>query len=104
MECSSAGWRERSGRFWGAGQASQISTREGINMATPAPQEDSLTSLEERIRKTVELVTSLRAERDTAVEESQRLREEIDELRKERKHVRARIEKLLGQMDLLSGT
>ena len=31
-----------------------------------------------------------------------RLADEMDSLRSERKHVRTRIEKLLGQMDLLS--
>jgi FtsZ-binding cell division protein ZapB len=85
-------------------------------MATPVLEEDSLTSLEDRIKRTVELVTSLRAERDaavaerdsarnaagTAASEVQKLREEIDDLRGERKQVRARIEKLLGQMDVLS--
>ncbi len=86
-------------------------------MSTPAPDTDSLASLEERIRRTVELVNSLRAERDaavaerdqarnaagTALAEAQKMRQEIEELRGERKHVRTRIEKLLGQMDLLSG-
>ena len=84
---------------------------------TPLPEEDSLASLEERIRKAVDLVATLRAERDAALGEldsmkkaagsaladSQKLREELEELRSERKQVRTRIEKLLGQMDLLSG-
>jgi uncharacterized coiled-coil DUF342 family protein len=79
-------------------------------------EEESLASLEERIRRTVALVTKLRAERDaavaelegarktagTAVAEAQKLRQELDGLRGERKQVRARIEKLLGQIDLLS--
>jgi FtsZ-binding cell division protein ZapB len=86
-------------------------------MSSPAPEVDSLASLEERIRRTVEIVNMLRAERDAAITERdqarsaagatladlQKLRDEIDELRGERKHVRTRIEKLLGQMDLLSG-
>ena len=86
-------------------------------MSSPAAEEDSLASLEERILRTVEMVTKLRAERDEAVterddarkaagaamSEAQKLRQEIDELRGERKQVRTRIEKLLGQMDLLSG-
>ncbi|HWZ31842.1 MAG TPA: hypothetical protein VNX18_10935 [Bryobacteraceae bacterium] len=86
-------------------------------MSSPAPEEDSLASLEERIRRTVELVSALRLERDDAVAErddarkaagaamaeAQKVRQELDDLRGERKQVRTRIEKLLGQMDLLSG-
>ncbi len=65
---------------------------------SPSQQElDALASLEERITKAVELVTTLRAERDAAIQE-------LEELRSERKQVRTRIEKLLGQMDLLNGT
>ena len=87
-------------------------------MSSPAMEEDSLASLEDRILRTVELVNTLRAERDeaiaerdaarkaagTAAAEAQKTRQEIEELRGERKQVRTRIEKLLGQMDLLSGT
>lgn len=87
-------------------------------MSSAAPDQDSLFDLEERIRRTVELVTTLRAERDAALAERdqarnsagsstaelQKLRQEVEELRGERKHVRTRIEKLLGQMDLLSGS
>ena len=81
----------------------------------PVPDDDALASLEERIRRTVELVATLRAERDAAVAEldavrraagsaladTQKARQELDSLRSERKQVRTRIEKLLGQMDLL---
>ena len=84
---------------------------------------DSLSSLEERITRTVELVNRLRAEKEqlaaqlagmvserdaaqmetlTAQDEAQRLQQELNDLRSERKQVRTRIEKLLGQMDLLS--
>jgi FtsZ-binding cell division protein ZapB len=94
-------------------------------MSTPQAESelDSLANLEERIRRAVELVASLKAERDAAVSElaearaalaelapakkaaaeAEQLREEIGGLRAERKQVRVRIEKLLGQMDLLSG-
>jgi FtsZ-binding cell division protein ZapB len=72
---------------------------------------DALASLEERILRAAELVSALRAERDAAVAaagnalaETQKLREELEGLRSERKNVRVRIEKLLGQMDLLSGS
>ncbi len=94
-------------------------------MSTPQPESelDSLANLEERVRRAVELVASLKVERDAALSEladaraalselapakkaaaeAQQLREEIGGLRAERKQVRVRIEKLLGQMDLLSG-
>jgi FtsZ-binding cell division protein ZapB len=79
------------------------------------PEDDALASLEDRIRRAVELMATLREERDAAlaerdsakktareaVVESQKLREELDVLRSERKQVRSRIEKLLGQMELL---
>jgi FtsZ-binding cell division protein ZapB len=73
---------------------------------------DSLASLEERIRKAVELVAALRKEnagladklRATQTEKDSTvaaLTHELDTLRAERQQVRARIEKLLGQMDAL---
>jgi FtsZ-binding cell division protein ZapB len=77
-----------------------------------------LDSLEERIRRAAELVASLRAQRDSAlaelntvrqsaapaIEEARKLRAELESLRSERVQVRKRIEKLLGQMDSLSGS
>jgi FtsZ-binding cell division protein ZapB len=72
---------------------------------------DSLAHLEERITRAVELVASLRTEKlalesqlASAIAERDAVRQELDDLRSERKQVRTRIEKLLGQMDLLSGT
>jgi FtsZ-binding cell division protein ZapB len=75
---------------------------------------DSLTTLEERIVRAVEIVTALReentslrrqlAESEGARAAAERLAREVAELRSERKQVRSRIEKLLGQMDLLSAT
>ena len=97
-----------------------------MSTAKPQPEPldpDSLADLEERVLRTVELVASLRTERDAALtklagaqaaikelsafkkaeDEARGLREEITELRAERKQVRLRIEKLLAQMDLISG-
>ncbi len=88
-------------------------------------EEDSVgfDSLEERIIRVVELVNSLRKEkqalaaeveqaiaaRDAARREASeaknellRCQQELETLRSERKQVRTRIEKLLGQMDLLA--
>jgi len=72
---------------------------------------DSLDSLEERVTRAIELVTALRQERDQLAEklsaaesENARIAGELDHLRSERKQVRTRIEKLLGQMDLLSAS
>jgi FtsZ-binding cell division protein ZapB len=90
-----------------------------------APEEkiDSLAHLEERVRKTAELVARLRAEKDAALNEKEaavaereaavreaaeahahaaELSRELETLRGERLQVRTRIEKLLGQMDLLN--
>jgi len=77
---------------------------------TPVEQEtDSLSSLELRIQKAVQLVARLRAEKEAALEqaaasrsEAARLAEEVRTLQAERKQVRQRIEKLLGQIDQLS--
>ena len=63
--------------------------------------DDALASLEERIHRTVELVATLRSERDVAIADAQQLRQELDDLRSQRKQARVRIEKLLGQMDLI---
>ena len=76
---------------------------------SPAEQEnDSLNSLEERVLRAVQLVASLRKERDAAIEEAaearaeaERLAAENQTLQAERKQVRTRIEKLLGQIDQL---
>ena len=66
--------------------------------------DDALATLEERIHRAVDLVTTLRTERDAAVADSRKLRQELEDLRAQRKQARVRIEKLLGQMDLLAGS
>jgi len=80
-------------------------------MSPVQKETDPLASLEERITRAAELVANLRAEKSdleeqlrSAVEDRDSYRQELDELRAERKQVRTRIEKLLGQMDLLSTT
>ena len=94
-------------------------------MAAGEQEVDALASLEERINRAVEAVTYLRkekeaiaqqledavAERDAARKEAalaqaqaQKVVQELEDLRTERKQVRTRIEKLLGQMDLLNVT
>jgi uncharacterized coiled-coil DUF342 family protein len=78
-------------------------------MSPAEPETDSLSSLEERIQQAVELVTRLRKERDSALEQlsearadAARLNDEVRNLQAERKQVRSRVEKLLGQIDQLS--
>jgi FtsZ-binding cell division protein ZapB len=65
---------------------------------------DTLASLEQRITRAVELITNLRSENEHLREGLSAAQRELDELRSERKQVKARIEKLLGQMDLVSAT
>jgi uncharacterized coiled-coil DUF342 family protein len=72
---------------------------------------DSLSSLEERIQRAVQWVAQLRQEKQAAVEAAaqakavnERLAHEVKTLQAERKQVRSRIEKLLWQIDQLSGS
>lgn len=100
---------------------------------------DALASLEQRITRAVELITTLRAENDQLLQrlnatqqdlasvssqrdeahafstdlqrqngeleqKLSRFSQELDELRSERRQVKARIEKLLGQMELVSAS
>ncbi len=79
---------------------------------SPVDQEnDSLSTLEERIQRAVQLVVRLRQEREAAVQEAAEARreaallaDEVKTLQAERKQVRNRIEKLLGQIDQLSAS
>jgi FtsZ-binding cell division protein ZapB len=65
---------------------------------------DALGNLEQRITYAVELISNLRAENEELRQRFTGTQRELDELRNERKQVKARIEKLLGQMDLLSAS
>ncbi|HYW46615.1 MAG TPA: cell division protein ZapB [Bryobacteraceae bacterium] len=76
---------------------------------SPVEQEDSLSSLEDRIQRAVQLVARLRQEKEAALEEAAQFKaqaarsaDEVKALQAERKHVRSRIEKLLGQIDQLN--
>jgi uncharacterized coiled-coil DUF342 family protein len=79
---------------------------------SPVDQEqDSLSTLEERVQRAVQLVTRLRQEREAALQElaeskaaAAKLADEVKALHAERKQVRGRIEKLLGQIDQLGGS
>ena len=79
---------------------------------SPVDQEnDSLSSLEDRIQRAVQLVSRLRQEKEAAVAEAVEAKraaalmaEEVKTLQAERKQVRSRIEKLLGQIDQLSAS
>ncbi|MBV9508582.1 MAG: cell division protein ZapB [Acidobacteriia bacterium] len=78
-------------------------------MSAVEQETDSLSSLENRIQKAVQLVARLRSEKDAALEqaavaqsEAARLADEVRMLQAEKKQVRQRIEKLLGQIDQLS--
>ena len=76
---------------------------------SPAEQEsDSLSSLEERIQRAVQLVARLRQEKEAALEEAaglkvdvERLTGDVKAMQEDKKQVRTRIEKLLGQIDQL---
>jgi FtsZ-binding cell division protein ZapB len=74
-------------------------------------ENDSLSSLEDRIQRAVQLVSRLRQEKEAAVAETAEAKraaalmaDEVKTLQAERKQVRSRIEKLLGQIDQLSAS
>lgn len=80
-------------------------------MAATAIATDTLDLLEERIQRTVGLVSTLREERDMArletadaLETANRLTAELEALRADKTEVRARLEKLLGHIDQISAT
>ena len=77
---------------------------------------DTLSSLEQKVYRTIELLKSARAAKADAEREAARMREQLDTreeeldvlrnenlvLRKEREDVRARVEKLLEQIESLA--
>lgn len=65
---------------------------------------DTLASLEERIHRAVELISTLRSENNELQRKVNDMSEELNTLRSERKQVKTRIEKLLSQLDLLSAS
>jgi uncharacterized coiled-coil DUF342 family protein len=74
-------------------------------------ENDSLSSLEDRIQRAVQLVSRLRQEKEAAEAEAAEAKrvaalmaDEVKTLHAERKQVRSRIEKLLGQIDQLSAS
>ena len=78
-------------------------------MSASAVEVDQLAALEARVAKAVEVITKLRQERDAARRDVEAARKEAAEIKTalakledERKNVRGRIEKLLGQIDLVS--
>jgi hypothetical protein len=73
--------------------------------------DDSLSSLEERIHRAIQLVARLRQEKQAALAEAaqaraeaERATEELRNLQAERKQVRGRIERLLEQIDELNNS
>ncbi len=86
-----------------------------MSLIDQEPEVDTLSHLEDRIQKAVELVTRLRQEKEAVVKElaetqaaweeaqasNQKLSEELDALQVERKQVRNRLERLLGHIDQL---
>jgi len=78
-------------------------------MSASAVEVDQLAALEARVTKAIETITKLRQERDAARRDVEAARKEATEakaaiakLEDERKNVRGRVEKLLGQIDLVS--
>ena len=61
-------------------------------------------ALESKLEESAELQQSVEADLADARKENARLAKELDSMHADRKQVRTRIEKLLGQMDLLSAS
>jgi hypothetical protein len=89
---------------------------EHISAEQADAEQDTLSQIEQRVLRTVELVNTLRQERDAALRDlaearsageqseatNKALGEEILSLKSERQLVRGRLERLLGHIDQLS--
>ena len=87
----------------------------GDEVVVAVDEPDTLTQIEERILRAVELVTKLRQERDAALFDLNTVREELQQtdasgrtlseevlsLKADREKVRGRLERLLGHIDQL---
>jgi len=85
--------------------------------AATAPSTADFKSLEQKILRTIELLKAAREAKTVAERDASRLREQLHErddefesmrrelvnLRKERDEVRTRVEKMLGQIEALTG-
>ncbi len=88
----------------------------GDEIVVAVAEPDTLTQIEERILRAVELVNKLRQERDAALRELDTVREDLQQteasgrtlgeeilsLKADRQKVRGRLERLLGHIDQLS--
>ncbi len=85
--------------------------------AVTTPSTDDFQSLEEKVLRTIELLKTAREAKTAAERNASRLREQLTErdqeldrmrgemvaLRREREEVRTRVEKMLNQIDSLTG-
>jgi predicted nucleic acid-binding Zn-ribbon protein len=90
-----------------------VKTVEEVSAEVPA---EDFQALEEKVYRTIELYKAAKDARATAERDAQRLREQLEEreeenesmrrellqLRKDREDIRSRVEKMLGQMEMLT--
>ncbi len=90
-----------------------VKTVEEVSAEVPA---EDFQALEEKVYRTIELYKAAKDARATAERDAKRLREQLEEreeenesmrrellqLRKDREDIRSRVEKMLGQMEMLT--
>jgi predicted nucleic acid-binding Zn-ribbon protein len=90
-----------------------VKTVEEVSAEVPA---EDFQALEEKVYRTIELYKAAKDARATAERDAKRLREQLEEreeenesmrrellqLRKDREDIRSRVEKMLGQMEILT--